>query len=206
MKIKYFEQSGFIIEANSGSTLAVDIGYYTPLENLAGISPDAMLISHFHGDHFSPEHIAKLAPQQLYVSHECLDTAGDKHFSSTTTITKAGDQFTVNDFTISVFSVDHGPNVSQQPKENFGFMIEVDGQRVYFAGDIFYPSGIPVADLEVDIALIPVGTFYTFGPKEAVAFAQSFKRIGKVVPIHYENNPETKDEFITLAKAAGLEV
>jgi len=33
---------------------------------------------------------------------------------------------------------------------------------------MFYESGIDVSELEVDITLIPVGAFYTFGPKEVL--------------------------------------
>lgn len=70
--------------------------------------------------------------------------------------------------------------------------------------EISYESGIDVTNLEVDIALLPVGTFYTFGPQEALDFAKKFKRIGKVVPMHYEKTPETREQFIKLAAAEGL--
>jgi L-ascorbate metabolism protein UlaG (beta-lactamase superfamily) len=91
-----------------------------------------------------------------------------------------------------------------RPRENFGFLIEVDDKKVYFAGDMYYSSGIDVSNLEVDIALIPVGTFYTFGPREAVAFSREFKKIGKVVPMHYEKTPESAEEFIKLAINEGF--
>ena len=78
-----------------------------------------------------------------------------------------------------------------------------NGDSVYFAGDMFYPSGMGVSELEVAMALLPVGGFYTFGPEEAVAFAKSFKKIGKVLPMHYHKNPETKEEFIKLNELIG---
>jgi len=53
MKLTKFEQSGFILETEKGFRLAFDIGNKTPVEKLAGISVDAMLVSHIHGDHFS---------------------------------------------------------------------------------------------------------------------------------------------------------
>jgi L-ascorbate metabolism protein UlaG (beta-lactamase superfamily) len=83
-------------------------------------------------------------------------------------------------------------------------LFEIDGKKVYFGGDIFYPSGMDVTNLEVDSALIPVGTFYTFGPQEALGFAKQFRRIGKVIPMHYQKNPETREEFIKLAVAEGF--
>jgi L-ascorbate metabolism protein UlaG (beta-lactamase superfamily) len=99
--------------------------------------------------------------------------------------------------------VDHGPNISA-PVENLGFLLEVENQTIYFAGDMFYESGIDVSNLEVDTALLPVGTFYTFGPQEAFDFAKKFKKIGKIISIHYEKEPQTREQFIKLAVAEGF--
>ncbi|MSR71704.1 MAG: MBL fold metallo-hydrolase [Candidatus Taylorbacteria bacterium] len=204
MKLTKFEQSGFILETDKGYKLAIDIGSYTPVEKLNGISPDTMVISHIHGDHFSVEQIKKLSPKKLYINRECIEALGEETLSSEITETKIGDSIDIEGVKVQFFDVDHGPNVKVRPKENFGFLIEADGKKIYFAGDMFYPSGMDVSNLEVDIALIPVGTFYTFGPKEALTFVKQFKRIGKVTPMHYEKTPETREEFIKLAVAEGF--
>jgi len=111
-----------------------------------------------------------------------------------------GDVIDVEDIQILFFNVEHGPNVSVPLLENFGFLIKVDSKAVYFAGDMFYQSGIDVTNLEVDYALLSVGTFYTFGPQEAFEFAKKFKKIGKIIPMHYEKTPETNGQFIELVK------
>lgn len=206
MNITQFEQSGVVIESNSGYRLAIDIGKYTPLERLSGMQVDAVLVSHLHGDHLSPEHILALAPQQVFLNQECSDELGDVLGGLSVTRIVAGEEFVAGDIMGVPFIVDHGPNASVQPKENFGFLLTVDGEHIYFAGDMYYPSGIPVADLTVAVALIPVGGFYTFGPQEAVDFATSFKAVGQVLPMHYQKTPETKEQFITLATAAGIAV
>lgn len=204
MKLTQFEQSGFIIETNNNYKLAIDIGCYTPVEKLNGIYPDAMIISHIHGDHFSVEQIKKLSPKKLYINRECIQTLGQGNLSSEIIEIKIGDSVDIDDIKVHLFDVDHGPNVKVRPKENFGFLIEADGKKVYFAGDMFYPSGIDVSNLELDIALIPVGSFYTFGPKEALQFLKQFKKIGKVIPMHYQTKPETQEEFMKLATAEGF--
>ena len=198
MKLTQFEQSGFIIESDNGYKLAIDIGSYTPVDKLNGISPDAMLVSHTHGDHFSLEQIKKLAPKKLYINRECIEVLGEESLSSEIIETKIGDSIDIAGIKVQIFDVDHGPNTKVRPKENFGFLLEVDGQKIYFAGDMFYQSGMVVNDLEVDFALIPVGGFYTFGPAEAVEFAQKFKKIGQILPMHYEKVAETRDEFLKL--------
>ncbi len=204
MKITQFEQSGFILETSAGYRLAIDIGAYTPLEKLSGVSVDAMLVSHLHGDHFSLEQIKRLSPKKLYLNRECIQLIGEETLASEIMEVKVGDVVDIGGFNVTIFDVDHGPNVKVRPKENFGLLISVDGEKLYFAGDMFYSSGMSVAGLEVDYALIPVGTFYTFGPQEALSFAKSFKRIGKIIPMHYYKTPETREEFLKLAEAEGL--
>ncbi len=200
MKLTKFEQSGFILETENGFRLAFDIGNKTPVEKLADTRVDAMLVSHIHGDHFSLDQIKMLQPKDLYLNQECIDALGEEVFDSKINQVRIWDTINVGGIEVKFFNVDHGPNVSSPLAENFGFLIKVDGQTVYFAGDMFYPSGIEVSNLEVDYALLPVGTFYTFGPQEAFDFAKQFKKIGRIVSMHYEKEPETRNQFIELAK------
>lgn len=200
MKITKFEQSGFVIESDGGYKIAFDIGRYTPIENTVNIGHiDAFFVSHIHGDHFSIDHIKAISPTKLFINSECMETLGEEALPFEINIIKSGNKITSGDFNISFFDVDHGPNVSSPLRENFGFLIEVDSQKIYFAGDMFYESGIDVTNLAVNYALLPVGTFYTFGPEEAFKFAKKFKSIGKIISMHYEKTPETRTEFIVLA-------
>ncbi|MBP6931202.1 MAG: MBL fold metallo-hydrolase [Candidatus Pacebacteria bacterium] len=206
MKITKFEQSGFIIENKNGYKLAIDIAAYTPAEKLEGINVDAMIVSHIHGDHFNVEQIKKLSPKKLYLNHECIEVLGEEELSSEIIQIKTGDIVDVDGITVECFDVDHGPNVTVRPLENFGFLINVDGEKVYFSGDMFYSSGLDVSNLEVDYALIPVGGYYTFGPQEAFDHVKKFKNIKNVVPMHYEKTNNTKDEFISLASGENFKV
>ncbi len=119
---------------------------------------------------------------------------------------KVGDTIKIDNMTVQFFDVDHGPNATLKPKENFGFLIEADGKKVYFAGDMYSPSGLDVSGLEVDVALLPVGGHYTFGPKEAVEFAKRFKKTGQVLPMHFAINPPAQTEFLKLLGEENLPV
>ncbi|MSU45090.1 MAG: MBL fold metallo-hydrolase [Candidatus Zambryskibacteria bacterium] len=201
MKLTKFEQSGFILETESGFRLAFDIGNKTPTEKLEGIKVDAILVSHIHGDHFHMENIKKLSPQIVYLNKECIEVEGeDDSALKIVQIESDNDIFLSTNFTVKTFNVDHGPNISAPIAENFGFLFNVDGKTIYFAGDMFYASGIGITDLEVDYLLLPVGGFYTFGPNEAFDFAKKFRKIGKIITMHYDKNPETRDQFLALAK------
>jgi L-ascorbate metabolism protein UlaG (beta-lactamase superfamily) len=70
------------------------------------------------------------------------------------------------------------------PKSNqwLGFVVELDGVRIYHAGDSDFVA--EMKDLEVDIALIPVSGTFVMNVEEAVAAARAMKpRIA--VPMHY---------------------
>jgi L-ascorbate metabolism protein UlaG (beta-lactamase superfamily) len=95
MKLTQFEQSGIILETNTGYTLAVDIGSYTPIEKLNSVSPDAMLISHIHGDHFSVDQIKKLSPKKLYLNRECVEALGEETLTSEIIEVKVGDSIDI---------------------------------------------------------------------------------------------------------------
>ena len=206
MKITKYEQSGFIIERDNGYKIAIDIGSYTPTDKLNGIIIDLMLVSHIHGDHFSIEHLKRLSPKKVYLNEECIDAIGEQDFNFKPILVSVGDHIEVDGIKVVFFDVDHGPNVKIRPKENFGFLIEIDGKKIYFAGDMFNQSGIDVSNLAVDVVLIPIGTFYTFGPKEAVDFAKKFRKIEKIIPMHYQKTPETRSVFVDLAIAEGFNV
>lgn len=198
MKFTKFERSGVIFESNSGFRLAVDIANKTPIEELEGVKVDAMLSSHIHGDHFSLDQIKKLNPKELYLNHECIEILGEEKLYSIIKEVKIGDNIMIGDIEVVLFDADHGPNVTSKPKENFGFLIKIDGKMVYFAGDMFSPSGVDVSNLEIDYAFLPVGTFYTFGPQEAFDFAKKFKKINKIISMHYDIEPGSKEKFLNL--------
>lgn len=200
MKITKFEQSGVIFETNEGFRLAIDIGKYTPIEKLENVKVDAMIVSHIHPDHFSLEQIEKLSPKKLYLGNQCKEALGGETFPFEVVEIKADSQINIGDIAVDIFSVDHGPNVSAPVKDNFGFLITIDNQKIYFAGEMFYESGIDVANLEVDYAFFPIGTFYTFGPQEAFDFAKKFKKIGKVILMHDRKIPGLGEQFLELAK------
>lgn len=201
MKIEKLEQSGFIFETENGFRLALDIGRFTPIEKLEGIEVDAFLVSHIHGDHFSIDHIRALGPKKVYMNNECEEAVGEDVLPFEIVTIKDGDNLKIGDIDLKVFNVEHGPNVSAPLEENFGFLLEIDSKKIYFAGDMFYESGIDVSNLEVDLALIPVGGFYTFGPEEASVFIRKFSKINEVVSMHYDKTPETKIKFLELAES-----
>ena len=90
------------------------------------------------------------------------------------------------------------PGVPFHPKqdEHNGYIVTVEGVRVYFAGDTDH---IPeMAGFECDIALLPVSGTYVMTVEEAVAAAGD---IGAeiIVPMHYGSGIGSGDYGKTFA-------
>ena len=88
-----------------------------------------------------------------------------------------------------------------------GFVIEIGGQVVYFAGDTGLFSDMKlIGELcGVSVAVLPIGDNFTMGIKEAVVAAE-FVGAKKVIPIHYNTWPliaADADEFKKQVEAKG---
>ena len=60
---------------------------------------------------------------------------------------------------------------------------------------------------KLDAALLPIGDFYTMGPKDALRAAKMIKA-GMVIPMHYNTFPPIRqdaEQYVMALKEAGLE-
>ena len=88
-----------------------------------------------------------------------------------------------------------------------GFIFEIAGKRIYHAGD----TGLTVemqllAEENIDVALLPIGDYYTMGPEDALRAVAMIKP-KLVVPMHYNTFPAIKqdaEQFADEAKARHL--
>ena len=195
--ISRFEQSGLSI-SSAGKKLTIDIGTLTPTETVKAMAPpDAVLVSHKHGDHFDLEHLKTLgslivAPGDVF---ELL------HDGANATTIHAGQTLDVASFTVTAVEVDHGPKLSV-PIENLGFVINFPSgsHTLYFTGDIARPGTPPLGTF--DIVVLPVGgAGFVFDPIEAVAYLQQINHCGRVIPVHDSGpcDPDAVARFADLA-------
>lgn len=87
----------------------------------------------------------------------------------------------------------HGGMVQGDGAEGFttpcaGLLLEVDGCRLYHAGDTALTLDMQLLRGRVDVALLPIGDNYTMGPEDA-ARAVELIEPKVVVPIHYGTWP-----------------
>jgi L-ascorbate metabolism protein UlaG (beta-lactamase superfamily) len=172
-KIKWLGHDGFIIDASK--TIYID-----PYQILPGKKADIILITHEHFDHCSPVDIAKIQDKETIIITE---KDSSKKISGKVRPIKPGEIITIDNLKIEGVRA-YNVNKNFHPKTNdwLGFIIEVDGVRIYHAGDT---DLIPeMANIQADIALLPVSGTYVMTAKEAIEAAKLIKPT-IAIPMHY---------------------
>lgn len=154
--------------------------YIDPYQIDGGKPADLLLITHEHFDHCSPEDVAKIQQPGTVIITE-KDSA--KKLSGDVRVITPGERLLLDGLTVEAVPA-YNTNKDYHPKANrwLGFIIDIDGVRIYHAGDSDY---IPeMKDLEVDIALLPVSGTYVMNADEAVEAALAIKP-KLAIPMHY---------------------
>ena len=154
--------------------------YIDPFRIGPGPTADIIFISHDHYDHCSPEDIAKVqGPETVIVTcRSCL-----KKVTGNVEVVAPGDSLTVKGIPVRIVP-SYNINKKFHPKKKgwLGFVLEIDGVRVYHAGDTdFIPE---MAEIHADIVLLPVSGTYVMTASEAVEAALTIKP-ALAIPMHY---------------------
>ncbi|RJX34571.1 MAG: MBL fold metallo-hydrolase [Desulfarculus sp.] len=154
--------------------------YFDPYEIKGGPQASLILVSHDHFDHCSADDLAKISgPDTVIVTEP--DSAAK--LSGDVRVLKPGQSLEVAGVqVVAVPAYNLNKDFHPRAKKWLGFIVTVDGVRLYHAGDTDY---IPEMDqLRVDVALLPVSGTYVMTAAEAVAAAQA---IGPqlAIPMHY---------------------
>ena len=146
---------------------------------------DLILITHDHPDHCSPEDVARVHKKDSVI---VTVAAAASTLSGEIKVVKPGDEVTVKGISIRAvpaYNINkfRSPGVPFHPRESgyVGFVLTVEGQRIYHAGDT---DRIPEMEtIKADIALLPVsGTYVMTSDEAAGAVATINPRIA--IPMH----------------------
>jgi L-ascorbate metabolism protein UlaG (beta-lactamase superfamily) len=175
--------------------------YFDPWK-LRGRPPlaDLVLVSHEHHDHCSPDDVKKVSgPKTVLVAN--AGSAGKLPGARTV---RPGDRLAaagVEIEAVRAYNVNkfRSPGVPFHPREadHVGYIVTVAGLRLYFAGDTDH---IPeMAEIDCDVALLPVSGTYVMTVEEAVEAARAISP-QIVVPMHYGSGIGTADDGQRFAK------
>ena len=160
---------------------------------IAAHDADVIFVTHPHGDHFSEKDIKKLSkPDTVLVRVEdCRAQAEAAGFSGDRFVSVApGQKIEVRGLTAeAVPAYNVGKAFHTQSKGWVGYVINIDGKRVYVMGDT--DDNEDVRAVQTDVLFVPIGGIYTMDMHEAAAYTNAVKP-AKVVPLHYGALDDTR--------------
>jgi L-ascorbate metabolism protein UlaG (beta-lactamase superfamily) len=169
--------------------------YFDPVDIGSEPPPaDIILITHDHQDHLSIGDLKKISgPDTVIITIPSIATSleGSSVTYAEVRAAQPGERMTVRDVeieTVPAYNIDK----SHHPKEAgyLGFIVTLEGERLYFAGDT---DRIPeMVDIDCDVALLPVGGTYTMDIEEA---AQAAADIGPKVAVPMHDRGADLDAF-----------
>ncbi|MEM1584157.1 MAG: metal-dependent hydrolase [Nitrososphaerota archaeon] len=142
---------------------------------------DVIVITHDHGDHFGDSvEIAKKHNSTIVSIYETANKAGGEGVQNCIGMNIGG---TVK---IDGLSISLTPALHSSSSNPCGAILSDDRISVYHAGDttVFHDMKLIRQLYKPSIALLPIGGFYTMGPREA-AFATALIKPKIVIPMHY---------------------
>ncbi len=142
---------------------------------------DVILVTHEHYDHFSPDDIKNISQADtVIVAPQSVAAKGGFKFI----VVKPGDKISANGIAIEVVPA-YNPHKQFHPRTSghVGYIVTLNGQRIYHAGDT---DEIPeMAQIQCDIALLPVSGTYVMTASEAASVANKIKP-SLAIPMHYD--------------------
>jgi L-ascorbate metabolism protein UlaG (beta-lactamase superfamily) len=201
-KLTWLGHSTFLLETPRGLRVILDpwlTGNPATPENLSDPGDfDVMLISHGHADHTGDAvRLAKeKSPRAVVAIAELAGYLGSLGVENTVGFNKGGTA-EVEGIKVTMTNATHSSSMNAADGsivytgDPAGFVITLeDGYRIYYAGDTAVFSGMAlIGELyQPDLAMLPIGDFYTMGPFEA-AKAVELLGVKRVLGMHYGTFP-----------------
>lgn len=177
---------------------------------------DVVLATHGHGDHVAD--LVPVATKHHSTVVGMVELVGWARAKGAQNVVgmNLGGSWKYQDVTVSMVEAKHSSGAEDGGKMVYagvptGFVLTIEGGPVlYHAGDTALFTDMQlIRDLyQPQLAMLPIGDFYTMGPK-AAAIAAKYLGVKTVLPIHYGTFPEltgTPQELTRFLEGSGIEV
>jgi len=185
MRLTWLGHACFLLEGKR----SVIIDPYVP-EGPITREPDLVAVTHGHDDHIGEA--VRLAKKTIAITEIGKYLRGKGLTVETMNI---GGTIEVDGVEFTMTPAVHSSGLGSEGPGFYGgcacgFVVGMDGVRVYHAGDTALFSDMKlVGELyQPDVALLPMGGRFTMGPREAM-MAANFIGAKTVVPMHYSTWP-----------------
>lgn len=198
-RLTYLGHSAFYLE---GKDIRALIDPFLSGNPAASEGPDArdeldyIFVTHAHGDHLGDTvEIARRTGAKVFATNELAQYLAGKGLE--TIGMHIGGRASFPFGRVKLTPAHHGSSIFEGGKMVYsdvpcGFLIEVDGRKIYHAGDTGLSMEMKLLAYEdVDVALLPIGGFYVMDAEDA-ARAVGFIKPIITVPIHYDTFPQIK--------------
>lgn len=191
--LHYHGHSTFTLTTDEGTRIIIDPWFDdnpvsdVKAEDIEGV--DFILCTHGHFDHFADAILlAKRTGATLVSTFEVVSFAQSQGVENAHPL-HIGGGFKFPFGYVKMTPALHGGQVDGDTEGAYttvpgGFWMDLNGKRLYHAGDTALLTDMQLLRGKVDLALLPIGDNFTMGPDDAVQ-AVDFIRPKTVIPIHY---------------------
>ncbi|OYT30629.1 MAG: metal-dependent hydrolase [Thermofilum sp. ex4484_79] len=154
-------------------------------------APDVVLVTHYHGDHYADAtKICRKFNATLVSIYEIAQHAAGEGISKTVGM-NIGGVANVEGLEIVMTPALHSSEIGSP----VGYIVAEGNTSVYHAGDtgLFYDIKLYAELYPIDIALVPIGGYFTMNSRQAAKFISLFSP--KVaIPMHYNTFPAIRQD------------
>ena len=210
MRVTYFGHSCFRVDV-AGVRLVFDPFLSenpTLRTDPASVPCDYVLCSHAHSDHICDAlTLARLHRATLVAPYELAEHFAAQGVPTVDLMPGGGVDLPWGriQMTPAVHSsaLELGHGQTQNMGLASGYLVKAAGQTLYHAGDTALFGDMSLIGRHgLDLALIPIGDFYTMGPTDAL-YALDLLRPKLTVPMHYNTYPNIRVDPAAFARDAG---
>jgi len=198
-RITWFGHAAFKIEMANKTVLVdpwLDGNPTSPIKASEITKADVVFVTHDHGDHLGDAFsICKKTNATFVAAIELTDYAEENGVKEVAGL-NIGGSTEIEGVKLTIVQALHTASKGAPT----GVVIEGEGKTVYHAGDtgLFGDMRLIGEIYKLDVALIPIGGYYTMGQREAVE-AVKLLNPKVVIPMHYKTFPvlaQSADEFV----------
>ena len=163
---------------------------------------DIIFITHPHFDHFSPEDINQIKTDstKIIIPTELKEKVLDLGFEKDDILlVEPNNKYEIEGIkfeTIPAYNTNK--NFHKREYNWVGFIVTIDGKRIYIAGDT--DNTEEARQVDCNIAMIPIGGTYTMTWEEAAELIKQIKP-SLAIPIHYKTIVGSQEDANNFKKA-----